>query len=240
MGSGSFHQAEATYISGCWRLIGCLRVALTSHPQSNTAVTPNNARLSDLLKVYLVLTIKVGISGMTISEPWIRIKFNGQLQSLQYFQQRFRVKLLLMLENALKLNFLRPSFEPSPRANTYSDSIINKHTELVKKLCMGLSWHAGSSILQVKALYCTEKQGFGYLWLSKNSSHTHQNLPSFRKVSLPPEKLHMLFPTHLWVSEFWPQNLHVLPLTDPGLRPTVQTLASMKMGRTWNAKWSTF
>jgi len=29
--------------------------------------------------------------------------------------------------------------------------------------------------------------------------------PSFRKVSLPPAKLHMLFPTHLWVREFWPQ-----------------------------------
>ena len=29
--------------------------------------------------------------------------------------------------------------------------------------------------------------------------------PSFRKVSLSPAKLHMLFPTHLWVREFWPQ-----------------------------------
>jgi len=29
--------------------------------------------------------------------------------------------------------------------------------------------------------------------------------PSFRKVSLPPAKLHMLFPTHFWVREFWPQ-----------------------------------
>jgi len=29
--------------------------------------------------------------------------------------------------------------------------------------------------------------------------------PSFRKVSLPPAKLHVLFPAHLWVREFWPQ-----------------------------------
>jgi len=29
----------------------------------------------------------------------------GQLQSLHNFQQKFRVKLLLLLENALKLNF---------------------------------------------------------------------------------------------------------------------------------------
>jgi len=29
--------------------------------------------------------------------------------------------------------------------------------------------------------------------------------PSFRKISLPSAKLHMLFPAHLWVREFWPQ-----------------------------------
>jgi len=29
--------------------------------------------------------------------------------------------------------------------------------------------------------------------------------PSFRKVSLPPAQLHILFPAHLWVREFWPQ-----------------------------------
>jgi len=29
--------------------------------------------------------------------------------------------------------------------------------------------------------------------------------PSFRKVNLPPAKLRMLFPAHLWVREFWPQ-----------------------------------
>ena len=28
---------------------------------------------------------------------------------------------------------------------------------------------------------------------------------SFRKVSLLPAKLRMLFPAHLWVREFWPQ-----------------------------------
>jgi len=55
----------------------------------------------------------------------------------------------------------------------------------------------------------SEKQGFGYLWLSKKFQ-THlpkpaEAKPSFRKVSLPPEKLRMLFPAHLWVREFWPQ-----------------------------------
>ena len=39
--------------------------------------------------------------------------------------------------------------------------------------------------------------------------------PSFRKVSLPLAKLHLLFPTH-----FYFRNKS-LPLTDPGLRPTI-------------------
>jgi len=30
--------------------------------------------------------------------------------------------------------------------------------------------------------------------------------PSFRKFSLPPAKLCMLFPTHVWVSEYWKQK----------------------------------
>jgi len=65
-------------------------------------------------------------------------------------------------------------------------------------------------MLQVKSPYHTAKQGFGYLWLSKKRFQTHPPEPaeaelSFRKVSLPPAKLHMLFLTHLWVREFWPQ-----------------------------------
>ena len=45
-------------------------------------------------------------------------------------------------------------------------------------------------MLQVKTLYHTEKQGFGYPWLSKKFQ-THppkpaEAEPSFGKVSLPP------------------------------------------------------
>ena len=64
------------------------------------------------------------------------------------------------------------------------------------------------SMLQVKTLYHTEKQGFGYPWLSKNSRHTHQNLlklTQFQKGQPTPAKLHMLLLAHLWVREFWPQ-----------------------------------
>ena len=66
-------------------------------------------------------------------------------------------------------------------------------------------------MLQAKILCHTEKQGFGYPWLSKKEFSTQKPTkpaeaePSFRKVSLPPAKLRMLFPSHLWVREFWPQ-----------------------------------
>ena len=60
-----------------------------------------------------------------------------------------------------------------------------------------------------QTLYHIEKQGFGYPWLSK-IFQTHPQKPaeaepSFRKVSLPPAKLHMFFCAHLWATEFWSQ-----------------------------------
>jgi len=66
---------------------------------------------------------------------------------------------------------------------------------------MNLSWHALNSMIEVKTLYHTEKQGFGYLWLAK-TFQTHPLIPaevepSFRKVSLPPAKLRTLFPAYL-------------------------------------------
>ena len=79
----------------------------------------------------------------------------------------------------LKTQFWGPltnsKFEPSPKAHTHSDLIINKHTEQVKKLCMDLSWHALNSTLQAKTL-SHWKVRISYPWLSKkNSRHTHQN-----------------------------------------------------------------
>ena len=50
-------------------------------------------------------------------------------------------------------------------------------------------------------LYTTgEKQGF-----QTHPPKPAEAEPSFRKVSLPPEKLLTLFPAHLEVREFWPQ-----------------------------------
>jgi len=76
----------------------------------------------------------------------------------------------------------------------------------VKKLHMDLLWHALNSKLQAKTLYHTQKQGLGYPWLKKKFQ-THPPKPaevelSFRKVTLPPVKLRMLFPLHLCVREF--------------------------------------
>ena len=52
--------------------------------------------------------------------------------------------------------------------------------------------------------------------------------PSFRKVSLPPAKPHTLFPTCLWVREFWPQIYSLWQALDWGLLSKI--LASTKMG----------
>ena len=159
---------------------------------------------------------------MAISKPWLQT--NGQHQSLHNFQQKDGSNCSFCLKTQFWGPLTNWKFEPSPKAHTHSDPNINKHVEQVKKLRMNLSWHALNFKLQAKTLYHTKKQGFGYPWLSKKFQ-THppkpaEVEPSFRKVTLPPAKLHMLFPTHLWVKEFWPQNL--LPLTRPGLRPTVQ------------------
>ena len=103
----------------------------------------------------------------------------------------------------------------------------------VKKLQMDLSWHALNSMLQVKILYHTEKQRFGYLWLSKKIQtyppKPSEAEPSFGKVNLPPEKLHMLFHTDLWVRESWPQIYSLWQALDWGL--LFKILASTKIGR---------
>jgi len=87
---------------------------------------------------------------------------------------------------------------------------------------MDLSWLALNSMLQVKTLYHTEKQVIGYLWLSKKIQTHPPNPadaePSYRKVSLLPEKLHMLFTSGLesfghkstpsdrpWIEAYYPK-----------------------------------
>ena len=97
-------------------------------------------------------------------------------------------------------------FEPSPSPHTHSDPIINKHAEQVKKttygfimVCTDLSATGQNSVTQWKAKIRLS-------WLSKKFQ-THPPKPaevklSFRKVSLLPAKLRMLFTAHLLVREF--------------------------------------
>ena len=81
---------------------------------------------------------KVGILGYgnlrTMSADKWAISKSTQLSTKNW------VKLLLLLENAIKLNYWGPltnwKFEPSPRSHIHSDPTINKHTEQVKKLVL--------------------------------------------------------------------------------------------------------
>ena len=62
--------------------------------------------------------------------------------------------------------------------------------------------------------------------------------PSFRKVSLLPQKLCMLFHAYLYVRCFWQQIYSLWKALDWGLLSKI--LASMKMGGAENAEMSTF
>ena len=92
----------------------------------------------------------------------------------------------------LKTQFWAPltnwKFEPSSKAHTHSDPIINKHTEKVKILRMDLSWHALNSVRQAKTLSHSDN-----LWLSnKKNPHpptkTRWNQAQFQKGQLTPCK----------------------------------------------------
>jgi len=86
---------------------------------------------------------------------------------------------------------------------------------------MDLSWLALNSMLQAKALYHTEKQVIGYLWLSKKNPDTptksHWRWAQLQKGQPTPCKTTYAF--HLWVRVL---ATNLLPLTGPGLRLTIQ------------------
>ena len=108
-------------------------------------------------------------------------------KSTQLLKKKAWVKLLLLLENALKLNIqalqltetLNPLQAPTHTLTPLSINI----TKQVKKLRMDLSWHALNFMLQAKTLYHPEKQGFGYPWLPKKFQ-THRPKPAEAEPSL--------------------------------------------------------
>ena len=139
------------------------------------------------------------------------------------------VKLLLLLffealELAENLNPLQgPTYTLTP-------PLINTQNRSKK-----VSWFIVTCIelcviIWVKTLYHTEKQGFGYPGFQiKFKTHPPKPAevkPNFRKVSLLPAKLRMLFPTYLWVREFWPQIYSLSQALDWGLLSKI-----LKMGR---------
>ena len=79
----------------------------------------------------------------------------------------------------LKTQFWGPltnwKFEPSSKAPTHSDLIINKHTEQVKKLHMDLSWHVLNSTLQAKTLSHWKARIWLPVAFKKKFRHTYQN-----------------------------------------------------------------
>ena len=88
-----------------------------------------------------------------------------------------------------------------------------------------------------KTLYHTEKRGFGYLgFQKKKKSKTHppkpaEVEPSFRKVSLLPTKLRMLFHAHLWVREFWRILQSTVWPHQSTTRPLVRAASHIKVTR---------
>jgi len=80
--------------------------------------------------------------------------------------------------------------------------------------------------------FCLKTQFWGPLTENLNPLISKAKLaeakPSFRKVSLPPAKLRMLFPAYLWVRKFWPQIYSLWRALDGGLLSNI--LASTKMG----------
>ena len=124
----------------------------------------------------------------------------------------FCIKLLPLLENALKLNLkaiyqtenLNPLQGPT---HTLTPSSI--HTQNRPKN-NGWIYHLLSSVAgySPKLTAALKNRGLATLGFQKKT-HAHQLKPtkakaSFQKVNLPPAKLGMLFHVHLSVTEFWP------------------------------------
>ena len=151
------------------------------------------------------------------------------------------IKLLPLLENALKLNFkalyqtenLDPLQGPT---HTLTPSSI--HTQ--NRPNLSLPPALLTCRLQPKTHCRPQKQRFGYPRLSKKF-HAHQlkaTKASFQKVNLPPAKLGMLFHVHLSVTEFWPHIYSLSPAQSS--YQTSQIRPNTKMGGNCHAERSTF
>ena len=155
------------------------------------------------------------------------------------------IKLLPLLENALKLNFkalyetenLDPLQGPT---HTLTPSSI--HTQNRPKN-YGWIYHLLSSLAgySPKLTATLKNRGLATLGFQKKF-HAHQLKPTqakgtLQKVNLPPAKLGMLFHVHLTVTEFWPHIYSLSPAQSS--YQTSQIHPNTKMGGACNAERST-
>jgi len=156
-----------------------------------------------------------------------RVQINGQIQSLHNFQQKFA-----------------PSVWKNPKTQSWGP-LANW------KFAKGPPTHwphhqythrTGQKTMYGFIMACIKRYATGQnslshwrvrIWLpmafKKFSPKTQWSRAQFRKVSQPLAKIHMLFPAHLWVREFWPQIYSLWLALDWVLLSKI--LASMKMGR---------
>lgn len=123
-------------------------------------------------------------------------------------------------------------FEPSSRPHLHSDPSMKTHREQVRKQCMDLTLKALNSTIQVKTHCHTEKQRFGYLWLSKISRHT--SLIPRPDLMVGTENEATDTPTETWAQFQKGQPTHCKPgYAFPEFWPLVVAHYSLTQGLEW-------
>ena len=155
------------------------------------------------------------------------------------------IKLLPLLENALKLNFkaLYETENLDPlQGPTHTLTLSSIHTQNRPKN-YGWIYHLLSSLAgySPKLTATLKNRGLATLGFQKKF-HAHQlkqtkAKASFQKVNLPLAKLGMLFHVHLSVTEFWPHIYSLSPAQSS--YQTSQIRPNTKMGGACNAERST-
>ena len=196
---------------------------------------PTNNGLGVLFKV---VNMGTAISETKLMDKWAASK-RTQVSAI------LCIKLLPLLENALKLNFkalyetenLDPLQGPT---HTLTPSSI--HTQN-RPQNYGWIYHLLSSLAgySPKLTATLKNRGLATLGFQKKF-HAHQLKPtqakaSFQKVNLPPAKIGMLFHVHLSVTEFWPHIYSLSPAQSS--YQTSQIRPNTKMGGACNAERST-
>ena len=194
-------------------------------------------------RVACACSLKVVNMGTAISETNLMDKWAASKRT--QVSAILCIKLLPLLENALKLNFkalyetenLDPLQGPT---HTLTPSSI--HTQN-RPQNYGWIYHLLSSLAgySPKLTATLKNRGLATLGFQKKF-HAHQLKPtqakaSFQKVNLPPAKLGMLFHVHLSVTEFWPHIYSLSPAQSS--YQTSQIRPNTKMGGACNAERST-